>query len=173
MKQSANTTIKDLFLFAVLISLVVYAYKRTHLYLNLHTNSLTHELDRNFADQIYSVQRQARVAKTILEQTGATYDHLVVKVEKIEHTLKGIEEKYSNNSPGLLLLGPIGSTSIVLKEQQLENKLLEEAISIASVLTPLLPKEVVRAATAKIDAQIDQNQEYINYLLQHKTVHGL
>jgi hypothetical protein len=173
MKQNLNNSVKDIFLFACLAAMIIYAYKRAHLFLNLHTKSLIHELDRTFADQLFSAQRQARVAKSVLEQAGPQFDQTVAKIEKTSQALKEIEEKYSNNSPGLLFLGPIGSASIVLKEQQLETKLLAETINIASALSTLLPKELVKPAVNTIDAQINQNQEYINYLMQQKTIHGL
>ena len=53
MKQDTNSTIKDLFLLACLFGMILYAYKRAHIFLNLHTKSLIHELDRTFADQLY------------------------------------------------------------------------------------------------------------------------
>ena len=45
-----------------------------------------------------------------------------------------VEEKYKTNSPGVMLLGPIGSASIVAKEEKLHKQLLEIVHELNKIL---------------------------------------
>ena len=65
--KRSNSAARDFILFIILTVLVVNAYKDGYTFLALHNNSIIHELDRSFTDQLYTVQRQLRVTKTIVD----------------------------------------------------------------------------------------------------------
>src|SRR5437773_1657539 len=90
----------DFILFAALIALFIYAYKGTYRYMTLHNESLIHQLDRTFADQLYTAQRQVRVTSSLLDQMGKLEIHQK-NLDKIATMLADIEDKYARNSPGL------------------------------------------------------------------------
>lgn len=160
----SETWFKDLIILAVLLMLIGYAYRKMYTFLSMHKHSIIHELDRNFADQLYSTQRQARIVKNMLEQSDIT-DARLDQFNQTEHFLNKIEEKYTKNSPGLLFLGPIGTASIVLKEQELRKQLLEVINNLARLLAGLADSNKTFNETTSIDNGLATNQGYINKIL--------
>lgn len=162
-----NNQLKDLFLFGCLIVLLVYGYQKARTYINIHTNTLVHELDHNFIDRLYSVQRQTRVTQLLFEHAPDDSVQTIDTLTSLSKALSGIEEKYSSNSQGVMFLGPIGSTAIILKEQELENQLVTIAQEIGSLLRSLLKQthpDILQSSN--IDTLIAQNQKYITQLLK-------
>src|SRR5690606_38726955 len=88
-----------------------------------------HELDRSFIDQIYTAQRQIHY----LEQHPEHSANFGSAIADIKNRLVTIEEKYKKNSPGLALLGPIGSAAIVAKEERLHHQLLDTVNDISTI----------------------------------------
>jgi hypothetical protein len=84
----------------------------------------------------------------------------------ITKTLADIEEKYSSNSQGVMFLGPIGSTAIILKEQELENRLIIIVQEIGTLLRSISKQHYPVEQTTNIDNLIAQNQKYISLLLK-------
>lgn len=157
----------DLFLAGMLICLLGYVAKRTHTFVTLQSKSIIHELDHSFADQLYSAQRQMRIT----QQLYATRDTFIdpaakQKIDKINAGLADIEAKYGQNSPGIMLLGPIGTTSIILKEKELHHKLLLHVNSIGQLLHVLVSQNKTFFLATSIDEGIATNQEYIAFLLK-------
>jgi len=73
-----------------------------------------------------------------LPQKTEELENSIKEIGDIQESVDAIKGEYQATSPALAFLGPIGSTSIVLKEKQLEKKLLEsinQAISIWATLT--------------------------------------
>lgn len=120
MKYSTFSRIRDCFVLCALFFLLKTAYERNYTFLCAHKNSIIHELDRSVIDQIYTAQRQLHFLQEHSIH-GDTYAHAIADIKE---RLITIEEKYHKNSPGLALLGPIGSAAIVAKEEQLQQKLL-------------------------------------------------
>lgn len=159
--------ISDLFLISILLGLLVYVGKRTHTFVNLQSKSLVHQLEHSFTDQLYSVQKQARIAHNLYAtREGVVDEQTKRKIEKISTGLKDIENRYAQNSPGIMFLGPIGTTSIILKEKELKDKLLEYSNTLGSLLHALLPQHSTFVPSTTIDGQITMNQHYIGFLLK-------
>lgn len=162
-----SNELKDLFLFACLVALLLYGYQKARTYINIHTNTLVHELDHNFIDRLYSVQRQVRVTQLLFDHLPEHNTQAFDELSTLTKTLSDIEEKYSSNSQGVMFLGPIGSTAIILKEQELENRLVTIAQEIGSLLRSIskqpYPNEL---QSFNIDNLIAQNQKYITQLLK-------
>jgi hypothetical protein len=165
MKNDISRSLVDLILFIGLMALFIYAYRGTHSYVTLHNNSLIHQLDRTFADKLYSAQRQVRIATSLLDQIDQLPIHHR-QLDKITSSLTSIEDKYSKNSPGLLFLGPIGTTSIVLKEQELEEQLLVSLNQLSVILQQLVPNSPAHENATSVQDALEKNQEYIGYLLK-------
>lgn len=162
-----NSELKDLFLFGCLVALLVYGYQKARTYINIHTNTLVHELDHNFIDRLYSVQRQARVTQLLFEHLPHDTSQSINKLTSLTKALADIEEKYSSNSQGVMFLGPIGSTAIILKEQELENRLIAIAQEIGSLLRSLSKQPHPHdLQNSNIENLIIQNQKYITQLLK-------
>ncbi|HEX4069354.1 MAG TPA: hypothetical protein VHX42_04620 [Candidatus Babeliales bacterium] len=168
MKYSFLSRIRDILLLCALFCLVKTAADRTSSFLAEHKESMVHELDRTFIDQIYTAQRQLH----FLEEHPVyahTYAHAI---GEIKEQLTIIEEKYKKNSPSLALLGPIGSAAIVVKEAQLEQKLLEAVNELSKIFANI---EHPYSAEASKDKQEFKPSQTINCALDtnKKSLHML
>jgi hypothetical protein len=122
--------IRDMALFCLLLMLIQIAFQDTKSYILEHKKSIIHELDRNFIDQLYTAQRQLH----ILEEHPLYADTFETTIIDLKSRLSTIEEQYKKNSPGLALLGPIGTAAIVTKEEKLLKKLLVVVNDIGNIL---------------------------------------
>ena len=161
--------IRDVVLFSLLAFLILHATDRLKSFLSLHKESLVHELDKSFADQLYAVQKQTRTILFALEKEPLL-DSARDRIEKIQKNLEIIESKYTKNSPGVLFLGPIGTTSIVLKEQQLQQKLLDQTNEFSQILHEITQTLSIPHASIKknssIQSGIELNQALIAAIRQ-------
>jgi hypothetical protein len=120
MNYSFFSRIRDLLFLCILLFLVKTSFERTKTFINAHTQSIIHELNPNFIDSIYNAQRQLH----FFEQHPTYGIEYAAIIADIKSKLNVIEEKYTTNSPGIMLLGPLGSAAIVTKEEKLQKKLL-------------------------------------------------
>lgn len=121
MNYSFFSRMRDILLLCALFFLVKTALERITSFISAHEKSIIHELDRNFIDHIYTAQKQIH----FLEQHHTKNNTVALALTDIKNRLAIIEELYTTNSPGVMLLGPIGSAAIVAKEEKLQKKLLE------------------------------------------------
>jgi len=133
-KKQLIATIGDLILFFLLITLIGYAGKRMNKFILVQKQSYIHELDRTFIDYLYTTQQQLQKTKNIAYIKEKSYGSLEKRLNVLQQHLSCIEGKYSSNSPGLTLLGPIGTMAIVLKEQNLAQQLYKMVHEIGSIL---------------------------------------
>lgn len=155
MAYSAFSRLRDVLLLIALFFLVKMAYERITSFINAHKNSIVHELDRNFLDQIYTAQRQLH----FLESNHLLDEETVYAIADIKKQLTIIEEKYKTNSPGVMLLGPIGSAAIVAKEEKLQNKLLEIVNNINKILCTIHDTQDFHIPFLTINAGLDSNKK--------------
>ena len=161
MKYSFFQRLRDLICLCALLFLIKMAYDRTYTFLSEHKNSIIHELDRSFMDQIYTAQRQLH----ILEQHTLYADTFASSIADIKIRLATIEEKYKKNSPGLALLGPIGSAAIVLKENKLQQQLLDTVNDMNKLIYTIneLSHNFMPAHT--IDIALSANKQLLRTLI--------
>ena len=145
MPYSSFSRLRDIVFFFLLITCIKIAFDRTKLFITDHKESIIHELDRSFIDQIYTTQRQLH----LLDQHLLDTDYQI-QINDLKSRLATLEEKYKKNSAGLALLGPIGSAAIVSKEEKLQAQLLNiisEMNAIASSASnsqePLIPVQTI------------------------------
>ena len=145
MKYSSFSRLRDIIFFLLLIACIKTAFDRTKLFITDHKESIIHELDRSFIDQIYTTQRQLHLLNQYLEDTDYQ-----IQLNDLRAQLAGLEEKYKKNPAGLALLGPIGSAAIVAKEEKLQAQLLTIiaemnviAHSASHTQEPLIPTSTI------------------------------
>jgi len=130
------SAIRDCMLLVALLGLVQFAVKQNIAFLAEHKQSMIHELDRDFIDQLYTAQRQLHM---ITEHPLYAVSH-APELANIKERLATIEQQYKKNSPGLALLGPIGTASIVIKEEKLHKQLLALINELSALLVPRINK---------------------------------
>lgn len=118
---------------------------------------MIHELDRSFIDQIYTAQRQLH----FLEEHPVYADTYAHNIAEIKSQLTTIEEKYKKNSPGLALLGPIGSAAIVVKEEQLQQKLLAAVNDLSQVFANINNQGNNFMLAQTVDSGLDLNKQLL------------
>jgi hypothetical protein len=133
MNYSFFSRIRDVLLLCTLFFLIKIAFDRIFSFVELHKQSIIHELDRSFIDQIYTAQRQLH----FLEEHPVYADTFAHAIAEIKEQLRSIEEKYKKNSPSLALLGPIGSVAIVTKEEQLQLKLFNTVNDLNNIFASI------------------------------------
>ena len=96
-----------------------------------------HEVDPNFLVQARECTRHIQTTISLLwpdERDQQVKQKLIV----LEKEAQEIAVAYEKNSPALVLLGPIGSVATVLKEKDLEKKLLETINETGAILADLI-----------------------------------
>ncbi|HLJ31078.1 MAG TPA: hypothetical protein VKU36_01445 [Candidatus Babeliales bacterium] len=165
MKYSIFSRIRDVVFVCALLLLVKTAFERTASFIALHKDSMIHELDRSFVDNIYTAQRQLH----FLEEHPIYAHEYAHAIADIKERLSTIEEKYKKNSPGLALLGPIGSAAIVAKEEQLQQKLLETINDLSKIFVSarnaLISTQNEHVPTETINHALETNKELLLTLL--------
>lgn len=162
MHYSSFSRLRDILLLIALFFLVKTALKKAASFINDHKHSMTHELDRNFLDDIYTAQRQLH----FLENNHMLDEKIVHEISDIKKQLTIIEEKYKTNSPGVMILGPIGSAAIVSKEEKLQKKLLDIANQVNKILHVMHNKEHEYQSLETINSALANNKN----LMQKITV---
>ena len=154
-------TLRDIALFALLLLLINIALQDTKSYILEHKQSIIHELDRNFLDHIYTAQRQLHA----LEEHSEYSDTFASTIVDLKTQLSTIEEQYKKNSPSLILLGPIGTAAIVIKEEQLLKKLLIVTNNIGNILHQISHKEIEFQPALTVHNALQNNKHYMKFLL--------
>lgn len=145
----------------MLCCLVRIAFDRTVEFIALHKQSMVHELDRSFIDQIYTAQRQLH----FLQEHPVYSDTFAVAIAEIKEQITTIEEKYKKNSPGLALLGPIGTAAIVAKEEQLQAKLLTAVNDLSKIFTSIDNQQEDFVPAQSINSALDSNKQLLRTLV--------
>ncbi len=161
MKRYIKIILRDLFLFALLLTLVCIAFNRSYHFLLAYEKSLIHELDGTFLDQMCLAQKQTHYSAKLLEDGDK--QEALKRVNDIKQRLATIEQQYKKNSPGLIFLGPIATTSIVLKEKKLAAKLLATINELELILAKLDGQQSIELAPS-IDKGLAANKKRIKNL---------
>lgn len=154
--------IKDIALFALLIFLLSVTIQRLKKFVSLHGKSMIHELDTTFFNQIKEAQRQAGLIAQFIAPTATEQE--TRRMQQITRLVQEIERKYTRNAPTLALLGPIGTTSIVVKEQQLKRQLNQALFNMRNLLRVALdeqPDGLPKEGYPSIESLIDGNKKLI------------
>jgi len=157
MKYSFFSRIRDILFLCALLCLIRTAFERTTSFIGEHKKSIIHELDRTFLDELYTTQRQLH----FLEENYGYNDKYAHAIADIKKRLALIEEKYKINSPGVMLLGPIGSAAIVTKEEKLKSKLLDVVNDINKLIHIIQDPEQEIQHIATISTALENNKQLL------------
>ncbi len=163
MKKLLKIVLRDVALFALLLTLVRFAFKRTYHFLNAHEKSIIHELDRTFLEYIYTAQKQAHYTMILFDDVDNDQEPLQ-RITRIKEQLTHIESKYKKNSPVLVLLGPIATTSIILKEKQCADMLLKQMNTLGSLLHEMQDEVVLFEHSNTVGAALARNKDLLKVL---------
>jgi hypothetical protein len=157
MHYSFLSRIRDILLLCSLLFLIKIAFEQTKSFIELHKKSMVHELDRDFIDQLYTAQRQLH----FLEENHTHNEQIAGMIADLKERLAIIEERYKTNSPAVMLLGPIGSTAIVTKEEKLKKKLLEIANEITKIMNTIHNIQDESQPAETISVSLENNKKLL------------
>jgi len=170
MMSKFGTIIRDITLFILFLAFSKQAFERSVVHMIEEKPSSwqkfdVHELDKGFLAALTATKQQVAHAFSIVENESDTHK----KLEKISTQLNKIEKKYKKNSPATYLLGPIGTAAIVLKEQQLEDELLELIGDFGILLYTLNNSynnnsEKYKVEVCSIESGIIKNKKLLNQI---------
>ncbi len=173
---SPNMYIRDLLLFVVLILLSIAAFKRSHrpsisaatkpaAPTASHQPFMVHEVDQEFLQNINRAQEQIEVLFNKNLHTPLTFEQHAT-LNSINNHLTDIHDQYTKTSPGIALLGPIGTTSVVLKERKLAILFLNQLHELAQAVFTIASQQPSISATPPTSDTIDETLAYIDRLIK-------
>lgn len=150
--------IRDICMLTTLVFLASIALSRQVTFLQAHKKSVAHELDQDFLNQLYVTRKLVHMIKELfaLHPDDAPK---ALKIKEWEIEIDQCETKYKENSPGLIVLGPFGTASIVMKEMKISKKLLALNNEIMSLLASLVNESY--ATTTSISQALQKNTELV------------
>jgi len=134
--------IRDLIFFIALIAIVSTIIERNGEIYERQLRNLyaVHEVNPNFGRDVRKTIKQLDALSELMP--AAEMDEtLSKKIAALKTDLLSLKDTYETNSPALLALGPIGTTSIVLKEAELEQKFLRLLNETGQLITSLMPHQ--------------------------------
>jgi len=168
MLKSKNV-LRDIIFFILLLAISKKTIERTWIHIKkeqpaLCTKSEVHELDTNFLVSLEETKKQIDQAIEIAK-TSELHTDTVEQLTKMKSKLKQIEQKFKKNSPATFLLGPLGTTAIVLKEKKLEKKLIEIMNNLGTILYAFQGnQEESNLAIVSVDQGLAKNKHLLGYI---------
>lgn len=140
--KKQNSLVHDVLIVAILIFLATILINRVKKYVHLNKHTIIHQIDDSIAQSITKTQRHLGVVRQTISMLGITDPHtkLARSVRQLSNQLHDLEQKYSRSAPSLAPLGPQASSSLVLQEEELKDKLRYIAIGINDAAVDLLGK---------------------------------
>ena len=167
----SKNIVRDMLFFVLLLFMSREALERSLTHIkqeNIHTiiseQSEVHELDGNFLVSLEETKRQ--IATTIkICQTSCFNEKMLEQLQKMKQKIKEIEQKFKKNSPATFLLGPLGTTAIVLKEKDLEKKLIKIMNDLGNILYEFQNKQSkANIAIVSVEQGIARNRDLLGYI---------
>jgi len=97
-----------------------------------------HEVDPAFGNKVRQTIKQIDALQEIMP-SAELEEGSVEMLASLKKELLDLKDRYETNSPALLALGPIGTTSIILKEAELEQKFLQTLNETGKLIASLKP----------------------------------
>jgi len=163
-----HIVLRDSILFFLLIAVVQTIIQRnsTTYKRQLYNLYAVHEVDPAFLQQAQQGERQIKTLLSLLAPDE--YEHKK-QLHTLEKDIVHIRNAYEKNSPALVFLGPIGSASIVLKEQRLEKKLLKTLTTTNKFVAQLAHKRnrpCTKPSASTIETALNNNEHILTLLRQ-------
>lgn len=160
-KHTISSRIRDILIFILLVLLVRFALQR-----NAKEGDkpfVIHEIDPQMATYLTQALQQFEHYLKLPMLSDDDVLETTAALERIEN----IEKKYMHTSPAIALLGPLGTTSVVLKERNLENQLLHELNELGRLMHERLGYREPFRESASIQKALNANQRLLS-LIQKK-----
>lgn len=165
------TSIRDISFFILFLVFSKNAFERSIIHMQEERPSPwkkfdVHQLDKGFLAAVTATKQQINQAISVVKNEDVDKEK---KLQDMRTQLEQIEKKYKKNSPVTYLLGPLGTTAIVLKEKRLENELLgiiEDFGTILYTLNQNNQEENIEYSieVSSIESGIIQNKDLLNQL---------
>lgn len=126
---------------------------------------MVHQADHDTLESIKLAQKQVQALKEITPSTSKQSAQL----ESLSHRLVQLKNQYAKTSPGIALLGPIGTAGIVAKENELDKNLLKMVNMIRSILQLHLSDEADNASYTSIAQGLQENNQLLAQLKEPST----
>ena len=168
MLKSKNVA-RDVIFFILLLAMSKKIIERTWTHIKKDMRSArekmeVHELDKSFLVSVKETKKQINQAIEISHMSDV-HRKTLQQLQKMKTELKDIESKFKHNSPATFLLGPLGTTAIVLKEKKLEKQLINIMEQLGSILYAFQDiKEKKMIEVASIEQGLAQNKHLISYI---------
>ena len=125
-----------------------------------------HEQDENLVDSIMLIQKH--VAILLDKIPHATEQE--AQLQSISQRLTQLKKECQITSPAIALLGPIGTTGIVIKENEIEKNLLQIINHLRLIINEISPNAQAVPIYQSIAYGIKYNTELINQFFQEEHV---
>jgi len=159
MKKKFQLFLRDLLFFGLFFIFIGILVRRVSHFIAIHKESIIHELDNTLLAQVETTKNHC--IQVINKFNPVFQNQEKNQIESMIKALEKLEEQYKKNSHGLLLLGPIGTISIVLKERTIKTKLLTIIRELYNIIFNYsfqkIPKKMVRT----IEEGIIDNQKLL------------
>lgn len=159
MKKKLQLFLRDLLFLALFFVLVGVLVRRLSRFINVHKQSIIHELDDTLLNQLEKTRDHCLRAFGIFQNllTDQERNYIASSIKKIED----LETQYKKNSHGLILLGPIGSVSIVLKERRVKAELLAIIIDLNRIFSQYSKQQPQKRPIESIEDGLAINQQLL------------
>lgn len=160
--------LRDILLFFVLIFLVKTTSDRSNdLQQNADRQPFTvHEVDQTVVKNIKQAQKQIDKLSAFAQKSDNV--ELLTTTQELRDTVDILYKQYTTTSPALSLLGPLGSAAIVLKEQELEKRLLSTINETGKLLHNFVQPDVQYESANSTESALKNNRQLLKKL---KTKH--
>lgn len=133
MKKKVKILLRDLLFLIIFFMLIGILIRRCSRFLMIHKQSIIHELDDVLFNQLETTKQQC--LKASLSSKYSISEQEKNQITTFIEVINTLETQYKKNSHGLMLLGPIGTISIVLKERKIKADLLKIITNLYDILT--------------------------------------
>jgi len=159
MKKKIQLLLRDLLFLALFFVLVGVLVRRLSRFISVHKQSIIHELDDILLHQLEKTKdhciRTMNTMKNVLTQEEKSH------IETYSKRIEELEEQYKKNSHGLMLLGPLGTISIILKERRIKADLLTIIIDLNDILSRYSKQQPKKGLITSIEDGISMNQQLL------------
>lgn len=161
--EQTPSALRDALMLLLLVLLAHHAIKRACkiVYRNssqtiAQQSSFTvHEVDPHIKAQLQLIEHQLETARHLPLSAAQEQERAGITARFAE-----LKKRYLHTSPATALLGPLGTTAVVLKERDLNRKIVKELQDFSALLHQLLPY-MPYTPSNDIDELIEHNQQAI------------
>jgi len=168
MLKSRNI-VRDIIFFILLMAISKKTIERTWAHIKKEKPSIfnkieVHELDKSFLISLKETKKQIDQAIEISKASDMHADKFE-QLKQMRNEVKQVESKFKKNSPATFLLGPLGTTAIVLKEKELEKNLINIMNDLGNILYAFQGnQQEANIKIVSVEQGLAKNKHLIEYI---------